>query len=147
MSLTVQLMNNASPVEKIGKTLSNGITFNCVLKENTSILDPVIFITTSAAVYGYNYMYIQELGRYYFIKDIVSVNHVKWEVHGHVDVLETYATQIKANKAVIKRQAKNFNLYLNDPEFCTLNPEKIQTLKFPTGFNKTLNNILVINGS
>ena len=147
--LSVQMMVNSSPVEKIGKTLSAGSTYSCALKDGTSILDPVIFITTSDAVYNYNYMYISDFGRYYYIKDIKSVNCNKWEVHAHVDVLETYATAIKANSAVIKRQEKLYNLYLDDPEFKTYNYERIQTLKFKggTGFTKTLNYVLTVNGS
>ena len=147
--LSVQMMVSSSPVEKIGKTLSAGSTYSCVLKDGTSILDPVIFITTSDAVYNYNYMYISDFGRYYFIKDIVSVNCNKWEVHAHVDVLETYANAILSNTAVLKRQANLFNLYLDDPEFKTYNTETIQTLKFKggSGLSKNLKYILTVNGS
>ena len=145
--LSIQLMNNSSPIEKIGKILSAGSTYSCVLKDDTSVLDPVIILQTSDNIFSFNYMYISDFGRYYYIKDIKSVNNNRWEITAHVDVLETYATAIKANSAVIKRQEKKFNLYLNDPEFKVLNPEKIQTLKFPQGFNKVLNNILIVNGS
>lgn len=145
--LSVNLMKNTSPVEKIGKALISGGSYQCALKDNTSVLRPVIIIKTSDPIYSFNYMHISDFGRYYFIDDIISLNNNMWEVHAHVDVLETYKTAILSNSAVIKRQEKRFNLYLNDPEFKVLNPEKIQTLKFPAGFNKVLNNILVVNGS
>lgn len=145
--LSVQLIMNNSPVEKIGKDLSAGNTYTCALKDNTSVLDPVIELQTSDAIYNYNYMYIAEFNRYYFIKDIVSVNNNRWMITARVDVLETYKSAILNNRAVIKRQTGKFNLYLNDTEFNILNQERIQTLKFPQGFNKVLNNILVVNGS
>jgi hypothetical protein len=147
--LSVQLMNNSSPVDKIGKSLSAGSTYNCALKDDTSVLDPVIILQTSDNIFSYNYMYIQEFGRYYFIKDIKSLNNNRWQVSAHVDVLETYKTQILANSAVIKRQEKLFNLYLDDPEYKTLNYERIQTLKFKggTGFTKSLKYVLTVNGS
>ena len=146
MSLSVTLYNSSSPVEKIGKTLTSGGTYSCSLKDTTSILNPVLVIRTSDPVYNYNYLYIQEFGRYYFINDIKSVNNNVWEISAHVDVLETYKTAILANDAVIRRQDKLFNLYLDDPEFHVLNYERIQTLKFPANaFSKNLTYVLVVN--
>ena len=146
MALSVTLYNSASPVEKIGKTLTAGGTYSCNLKDTTSILNPVLIIRTSDAVYNYNYLYISEFQRYYFINDIKSVNNNVWEISAHVDVLETYKTAILANNAVIKRQEKLYNLYLDDPEFHVLNYERIQTLKFPANaFSKNLKYVLVVN--
>ena len=148
MSLTATLYISASPVEKIGKSLTSGGTYTCTLKDTTSVLNPVLILKTSDPVYNYNYLYIQEFGRYYFINDIRSVNNNVWEISAHVDVLETYKTAILANSAVIKRQASQYNLYLDDPDFHAYNYERIQTLKFPANtFNKNLNYVLVVNGS
>ena len=144
--LSVQLMNNSSPVEKIGKTLTAGGSYSCSLKDTTSVLNPVLIIRTSDPVYNYNYLYIQEFGRYYFINDIKSVNNNAWEISAHVDVLDTYKTAILANEAVIRRQDKLFNLYLDDPDFHVLNYERVQTLKFPqNAFSKNLTYVLVVN--
>lgn len=148
MSLTVTLKVNSSPVEKIGKNLSAGNDYNCVLKDNCSILKPVIAIRTTDSIIGFNYMYISDLGRYYFIDDIVSIHDGLWQISGHVDVLETYATAIKANSAIIRRQQKLYNLYLDDPDFHVLNYERIQCYKFPANaFSKTLKYVLVVNNN
>lgn len=148
MSITVTLNNNSSPVEKIGKSLSAGENYSCLLKEGTSILRPTLIIAATSNLANYNYMYISDFSRYYFIDDVVSLHHNLWEVSGHVDVLETYATQIKANTAVIRRQEKRFNLYLDDPEFIVYNNYRIQTKKFKgaSGWTKTLHYVLVVNG-
>ena len=139
MSLSVTLYNSASPVEKIGKTLTAGGSYSCSLKDATSVLNPVLIIRTSDPVYNYNYLYIQEFGRYYFINDIKSVNNNVWEISAHVDVLETYKAAILSNEAVIRRQDKLFNLYLDDSDFHVLNYERVQTLKFPANaFSKNL---------
>lgn len=148
MSLTATLYISASPVEKIGKSLTSGGSYSCTLKDTTSVLNPVLILKTSDPVYNYNYLYIQEFGRYYFINDIRSVNNNVWEISAHVDVLETYKTSILANNAVIKRQQNIFNLYLDDPDFHTYNYDNIQTIKFPpNALSKNLNYILVVNGS
>ena len=149
MSISVKLCHNSSPVEKIGKTIDAGTSYDCVLKAGTSVLTPTIILCdTGVNLKGYNYMYIADFGRYYFIDDIVTKNNDVWEVSGHVDVLETYATAIKANSAVLRRQQNIFNLYLDDPEFKTLNTVRVQTKKFPNSqFSKTLKYVLVVNGS
>ena len=148
MSISVKLCHNSSPVEKIGKNIDTGTSYDCVLKADTSILKPTILLNdTGANLKGYNYMYIADFGRYYFIDDIVTKNNDIWEISGHVDVLETFKAAILSNTAVIKRQEKQYNLYLDDPEFHTYNYEQIQTLKFPANaFDKTLSYVLVCNG-
>ena len=148
MSLIVDLMTNGSPVEKIGKSLTSGASFTCVLKEDTSVLRPVIEVVSSSNLSGYNYMYISDFGRYYFIDDIVSLNDGRWEISAHVDVLETYKTAILNNTAVVRRQQNQFNLYLDDPDFHSLNYDRIQTIQFPLNtFSKNLYYVLVVNGS
>lgn len=150
MSFSVDLYQNESPVEKIGKTLSNSHTISdVVLKRDTSILRPVLLINSVQDIYTYNYMYISEFGRYYFIDDIRSINNNMWEISAHVDVLETYSSQILANTAVLKRQEKKFNLYLDDPEFKVLNNYRIQTKRFAgtSGWTKQLHYVLVTNGA
>lgn len=148
MAFTVTLYVSSSPVEKIGKSLSSGSDFTCELKDDTSILNPMIKIYSTSNLSGYNYMHIAEFGRYYYINDISSPRNNEWDISAHVDVLETYKTAILANSAVIRRQESQYNLYLDDPDFLTYNYERIQTIKFPTNtFTKTLQYVLAINGS
>lgn len=146
--MDIKLCNTTDPREKVKKNVTSGSVFSCVLKENTSIFNPVVIIESDAAVYNFNYMQIPAFGRFYFITDIRSIGHNRWEVSGHVDVLNTYASGILSNEAVIKRQQNLYNLYLNDPDFQTYNNDLIQTKKFTNSeFDKTLSYVLVINGS
>lgn len=148
MSFSVNLYQNESPVEKIGKNLTNSHTISdVVLKRDTSILRPVLLINSAQDIYTYNYMYISEFGRYYFIDDIRSVNNNMWEISAHVDVLETYKTEILANSAVIKRQANIFNTYLNDPEWKVYANEDVVAFKMTSPFNKQLKYVLAVAGS
>lgn len=148
MSFSAVLKVNSSPVEKIGKTLSEGLSFDVELKAGTSVLKPVLLLKSSSSLSGFNYMYISDFNRYYFIDDIKSIRNDLWEVSGHVDVLETYATAILSNQAVIKRQQNNFNTYLNDPEWKVYANENVVAYKFSsTGFSKSLKFILAVAGS
>lgn len=148
MSLTVDVMTNSSPVEQIGKTLAAGHSYDCVLKENTSVLKPVIIVRTANDLSGFNYMHIASFNRYYFIDDIILLYDDTWEIPGHVDVLETYATQILNNTAVIRRQSNLYNTYLNDPEWKVYAYEERIAMKFKTTpFKKALEYILTTAGA
>ena len=84
--MNVQLCTTADPNYKVDKSVTVQLSLSCTLKDETSVENPTILVATSANISGYNYMYIQEFGRYYFITDIVSVRDGLWAVSGHVDV-------------------------------------------------------------
>ena len=149
MSFSVDLYVNNSPVEKIGKDLTGSHTISGVaLKRDTSILKPVLLVNSAQDIFTFNYMYISEFSRYYFIDDIRSVHDNLWEISAHVDVLETYKSKILANTAVIRRQSLKYNTYLNDPEWKTYAYEQVAAFKFPvTPFNKDLKYILTVAGA
>lgn len=147
MGISVKLMHNSSPVEKIGKALDAGPEFTCDLKADTSVLKPTIVLQTASSLAGFNYMYIPDFNRYYFIGDIVSKNNVIWEVSGHVDVLETYKQQILSNTAILKRQQNKFNTYLNDERWPVYTYDDVITFRFSnSGFKKGLEYLLVVAG-
>ena len=88
----------------------------------------------SGIITGVNYASIADFGRDYFIKDIKSIYNNMWEISLHVDVLSTYASQIKACQAIVAKSASSYNLYLNDTNYkCYQNP-RYYTRKFPYGF-------------
>lgn len=139
-----------SPVNKLTKSFASGTaTFDVVMKDNTDVFQPTFTIQTSERLWDYNYIDGSSFsGRQYFITDIRSIGNNRFEVDAKTDVLSTWASQIKSNQAVIRRQENVYNLYLDDPEFHVLNYERIQTIQFPVNsFNKALSYILVVNGS
>lgn len=147
MGISVKLMHNSSPVEKIGKNLDAGTEFTCDLKADTSVLKPTLILQSASSLAGFNYMYIQDFNRYYFIDDIVSKNNVIWEVSGHVDVLQTYKAGILSNTAVLRRQQNKYNTYLNDDKWPVYTYDDVITFKFTdSGFKKALEYLLVVAG-
>jgi hypothetical protein len=105
-----------------------------VFRDEVNVMTPVFQIETTDNLSGYNYAYIAEFGRYYFVKDIKAVRNGLWEFSLAVDVLMSYAAAILALPAVIRRNAGLFNMYLNDNQYQTLNYPRIQTKLFPQGF-------------
>lgn len=147
MSVNFTLYINGSPKNKLKKTLSDAKSYDCLLKDDTSILDPVLVLETADNLSGYNYMYCAEFGRYYFINNIEAIGYNLWRISAHVDVLTTYRDKILANQAVIKRQQFKFNTYLNDPEWRVYANEDVITFKFSDSeFTKTLDYVLTVAG-
>lgn len=149
MAFDITLYNNTSPVEQIGKDLTGEYTISdVVLKRDTSILRPVLVVASVQDVFSYNYMYIEEFGRYYFIDDVRSVNNNIWEISAHVDVLETYKDEILSNSAIIENTERNgANMYLYDPEIMKVNcKHKTDIVNFPGGLLDTGEFILITAG-
>lgn len=134
--MNVQIQQTKSEKNRIGKTISTLYTASGALREGTSIINPVIRISGAniPSLKNANYMHIPDFNRYYFITDIKSIRNGLIEISGHVDVLQTYAGQIRNNRAIIKRNANSWNLYIEDGLFKTYANPHIFTKLFPSGF-------------
>lgn len=151
MSFTVTLQNNSSPKNQLDKTLTEVASLIGVLKEDSSVVDPIILVRPNAYQMAsilsvVNYMTITTFGRSYFITDKIVTNNVLIELHAHCDVLTSYASAIRGNEAIIYRQENDWNLYLDDGSFQVYNNPNILTRPFPSGFS-TLEFILAVAGA
>ena len=145
MSFSISLQNNSSPINKIGKAISTITTVSGDLKNESDVIRPEILIESDSSILSANYMTIDTFNRKYFIEEIQSVRTNLWLVKAHVDVLETYASQILSNTAVVLRQENNFNLLLNDGVFKCRQDPRISYRKFPSGLGD-FNYILITQG-
>lgn len=134
MSLTINLMNNSSDTNVVSKSTSTLSSVSGVLKESTSIINPTIKIEGVLPT-TCNYFYIPDFGRYYYITDIVSISNDIFEISGHVDVLMTYAAQLRSCSGIVARQQNNYNLYLDDGSFKTYQNPRFKKINFPSGFS------------
>lgn len=141
--MTIKLYSNTSDKIVVDKSITQvGADITGTLREDCSIIDPIIKMETNPI--GSNYAYISEFGRYYYINNIVCTGKL-FEVHMHVDVLKTYAAGIRANNAVVSRQEKQYNLYLQDGVFKEQANPHYEIKKFPSGFS-SFNFILAVSG-
>ena len=135
--MTIKLYTNLSDKVVVDKNITQiGSDITGTLREGCSIIDPIIKFegTVGTNLTSANYAYITEFGRYYYITNIKCVGKL-FEVQMHVDVLKTYDAGIRSNSAVISRQERNYNLYLQDGVFKTYSQPHIQVAQFPTGFS------------
>lgn len=147
--MNITLYTNSSPANKIGKDLTQvGATpVAVVLKNTTDIMDPTFTLSGVAwsDLDDVNYLYAPDLNRYYFVTDIQSVRNGVFDLVCHVDVLESYASEIRQQTAVLRRQENLWNLYLNDGVFKTYSNNIIGVQAFTSGFN-TLQFVLAMAG-
>lgn len=129
--------------------LSNKHQLAGSFRNDSSVINPIIRIEkTNPAIQNYNYMYIGDFNRWYYINDIIQIRTNLWEIHAHVDVLYTWGGDIKGNLAVIDRseQFDNANMYLDDGAFIMDSRKYNYVASFPNGFNDTGSNILICAG-
>lgn len=147
MAFNIILQRNNSELNRVSKSIDNIMTVSGVLKEETSIIDPVIKIECDlSSVTGCNYLSIPMFGRSYFVNNIRSIRNGLVEFACHVDVLSSFAPGIRANTAIIKRQENDWNLYLNDGSFKVYQNSSVLTKPFPSGFT-TQEFVLAVAGS
>lgn len=136
MAFNIVLQTNNSDKNVLDKSLTNIATISGTLKNETSIINPVILISGNLSTYvNCNYMTISTFGRSYFVTDIRSIRNGLIEVSGHVDVLTSYKNQIRENTGIIHRQENLWNLYLNDGAFRVYQNPIVLTKEFSTGFS------------
>lgn len=116
--MILQILTTSADKRTLSKSSSEIDTVTCKLKQGTSIIDPIVIIGKISAknIRRFNYAYIADFGRYYFVNDIVEAPANQLEVSMHVDVLRTYASDIRSISTLILRQENVFSPYFVDEE-------------------------------
>ena len=146
MAFTISLFKTASENNRVVKVLTDEKQLSGVLRYQTSVLNPSIRIESAENIAGYNYCYIPEFGRYYYIVDIMSVRTNVWEASMRCDVLMSYKDEIKSITGVVVRQESNPNKLLVDRLERLQSNKEIDILYYPDSFSKNLQFILVTAG-
>lgn len=90
----------------------SGRTFEVTLKAPTSVTAPVIVL--HAVAFSYNYCYIPDFKRYYFVSSTRILKNHLIEYTLAVDVLATYRADILAARLYVLRSASDYSLFLPD---------------------------------
>lgn len=142
MSFPIIFYTTDCPPNQVTKTFvkaesgdDGAIIATGTLRDGASLLDPVVIIQPDPTlnpnfIKEKNYMWIEAFGRYYYITNISTPYNGLWEVHGHVDVLMSFADRIRQQTAIVAKQEKKYNLLLDDGSFMTYQNPKFQTKLF-----------------
>lgn len=137
--MTIKLYNNTSRVNKINKNLTDEATYTGEFIENTSIENPsfCLEVADDTIFTNYNYAYIEDFGKYYFIIDKTLEQNKIVRLTLAVDVLYTYKDEILLMNAIISRSSDLWNLYLQDSSRQTQQNQNTYVLEWPNGLNNT----------
>ena len=107
--MTIIFYKTLSKPNEINKVLQNELNLSGTIKADTDIIKPIIKVlnTLDFNIFNYNYCYILELKRYYFIEDITISGDRFFYITLTLDVLYTYKTAILLSVANISRYSKN----------------------------------------
>lgn len=145
--MNITLYNNLSEKNVIQKTLANAVTITGTLKESTSIKNPTITIEYSSTIVGYNYCYIEDFSRYYFISDVKSLRNNLWSLSLRADVLMSFANDILNTPAIIDHTSETETTdYMGSPIWSNLVKDKTDIINFSSGLSENGGYILITAG-
>lgn len=96
------------------KVLGEAIRYQGELRDECDILNPVLTIEGLNPDTTFNYCYIPDFKRYYFITESSVVRTGLIQFNLHVDVLQSWSKEILELEAIISRNEYDFNNHLED---------------------------------
>lgn len=146
--MQITLYVNSSERQAINKTISNGLTLLGSLRNESSIINPIILIEIENPS-SYNYAYIPEFGRYYFITDMVSVRTDLWRISMNVDVLMSFAFDILNLDVIVSDLSigeEQASTYFTGTQWQSTVKTKTDVISFPSGLLDNGEYILITSG-
>lgn len=145
--MKITLYKTNSNPKAITKTLTDSLVFDdCNSIRSLDVLHPDI-VLSGTDLEKYNYAYIDDLNRYYFIKPEITASGM-YDLHAKCDVLMSHDAAIRLQSGILSRSETMFNTYLSDAAFNSLCYRRVQTILFSTDPFSTSGNgyYLVANG-
>ena len=128
-------------------SLTGQTPFQCDIKSPSSLINPLIELHSNTNPVAFNYAYIPEFNRYFFVSDW-RYDRGLWFANFSVDVLATYKPYIGDTNMYITRSSAGHNMYLSDRSYPITNEMTTHTGaqtwivndgSFPTGGNFFVN--------
>ena len=130
-NVNVTLYRNRSEVNKLDKILENEYSVPGILRDGSSITNPNITIEDDSSIINYNYAYIEDFNRYYFIENITSICAGLWNVQFRVDVLMSFKSEILECYATIDHTQENeITNYMDSGIWSKLVKDKTDIINF-----------------
>ena len=112
--MKVILYSSSEEAKSFPKSLSNGSELVGNLRDECDIINPVISIVGMKPNDTFNYCYIPEFSRYYFITDKKVITTSVVEISLHEDVLQTWSKYILQQEGVVLRNEFEYDNMLID---------------------------------
>ena len=138
------LYNYKGQPNTINKALKPLGTINVSLRPELNVHNPTLKIQIPHNMYGFNYVYIDEFKKYYFVENVIFLGGNTYILTLSLDVLQTYKdTILKSSALIVESDNANRNLSVNSNVFNVF--PKTEILHFPTSklFDKVGSIIMV----
>ena len=114
--MTAIFKKNKSPDNKCAKVFDSGTSeFEVYFIEAVNVVTPRLTVVANLTdIIKYNYCDIPELGRKYFIRDVVSLDAERAEIALAVDVLSSFYDDVVSAQILTNRSSKNVNVFVPD---------------------------------
>ena len=145
--MDIVLYENYSEKEAIVKDIQSAYTLTGSLRGESSIINPS-FLIEHANPSNYNYCYIADFGRYYFISNITSIRTGIWKIDCSVDVLMSFQDEILALDVTVSDASIGDQrpTYMNGDVWKTTVKTKTDVIVFPSGLLDDGEYILITSG-
>ena len=145
--MEIKFYYNTSDNRCIRKKLLNEFSLNGTLRDSCSLLEPVLNIHNTEPI-RYNYAYIPDFKRYYFVKKITSLRAEMWTLELEVDPLMSFKGDILALDVVVDKQSSDSigDEYIDDGSLVADNNTFTSIYNLSSGFNDHGEYILITAG-
>ena len=145
--MQIEFYYNSSEKNKINKSISRELTMDGNLRDECSVINPTILVEHSN-LSNYNYVYIPEFKRYYFITEMTIVRNNLWRISLKVDVLESFKSDILNLSCIVdKQQYENYGNNIDDGSYINKADSFVEIANYPNGFNSSGEFILITAGA
>lgn len=145
--MDLRLYYTSDENNKINKNLSSPLVLTGTMRDSSSIVNPVILVE-GVSFNAFNYAYIPNFDRYYFIKEIVNYRNDLWILELECDVLMSFRSSIlNMNCILLETESKGADKYLSDTRVWVAKvKDKTDIINFPNGLLENGEYILITAG-
>ncbi len=141
--VTIDFYNYDRRTYAVNKVLANPTSMSGVLRDKTNVMMPELSVRLNR-VFNFNYCYIRELNRYYYIVGVTIVDATTYALRLSLDVLKTYETEIMAATGTIVESDDADKYISNRQKIYDVRPtEEKVSFSSPNQFDSTGSLIMV----
>ena len=127
--MNVILYNNKSDKRQLVKNITEIKTISATAKGEINIISPTLILEYFST--DFNYCYISDFNRYYFVKSITLLTGQRIQIDLSVDVLMTYKEEIKNLTVNVLRYENIKPTFLTDSRIPLFSDTLQKVIEFP----------------
>jgi len=141
--MLMKLYTTKTPNNTIGKVLENETEYNIKFKSQADRTKPIVVLMSETMI-DFNYAYIPDFNRYYFVENIEVTPNKIYNISLRCDVLESFKNDILESSGFVNQQTTPNKYYNSD--YQTEIKKEVDVIKSNVTLDTTKSTILVTIG-